>query len=264
MYQYNMVQKDFNGLDVSFIEKGKELWLTGEQIGIALEYEEPRIAIHKIYKRNKEELDDYSTVTKLVTVDGKKRDSRIYNEQGVMIITMLSQQPVARLFRKWAVQILKEYRYGELNLSPNSPPTLMEIDKSFQSAMRIARNAGLSGNSQILKAAQTTKNAIGVDVFEFMDIEKPKDETEPASEFYTVLDLLLEEKLIKNYCLDDSRLLIRMEEAFKSAKERLGMDFSKKDYPQIKQNSRFLKSRKKVHNRLTNMNTLNTWEFKKA
>lgn len=45
------------------------------------------------------------------------RSVRIFNEEGVMILTMLSSQPKAAEFRAWAVKILKAYRHGNLVLA---------------------------------------------------------------------------------------------------------------------------------------------------
>lgn len=52
----------------------------------------------------------------------QKRNVRVFNEEGVMIITMLSSQPNARDFRSWAVKVLRAYRAGQLTLSRQLPP----------------------------------------------------------------------------------------------------------------------------------------------
>jgi hypothetical protein len=44
----------------------------------------------------------------------QRRRIRVYNEEGVMLLTMLSSQPKAAEFRAWAVKTLKAYRHGEL------------------------------------------------------------------------------------------------------------------------------------------------------
>lgn len=138
-----VVPYTFNGLNLMAIKHEEDMWLTGEDIGRALEYVEPRIAIQKLFKRNQNELKKYSCVTKLVTqtpendlaiiengvatppaksdyeenATGQRRSVRIFNEEGVMILTMLSSQPKAADFRAWAVTILKAYRHGNLVLA---------------------------------------------------------------------------------------------------------------------------------------------------
>lgn len=141
----------FNGLPLAAIPHDEDLWLTGEDIGRALEYAQPRKAIKKLYERNTEELDRYSTILKLPVSYGdaasnegdddpeqgtcgpnlgphggdaasetppaastRMQPVRVFSEEGVMILTMLSQQPRAAEFRAWAVGVLKAYRHGNL------------------------------------------------------------------------------------------------------------------------------------------------------
>ncbi len=122
----HLVEKDFNGQPVQMLNHQAELWLPMEAIGDALEYKEPRQSIHKIYERNTDELNDYSCIVSVTTQGGsassQKRDIRLFNEEGVMILTMLSQQPKAADFRRWAVKILKAYRNQQLTLTNSSPP----------------------------------------------------------------------------------------------------------------------------------------------
>ncbi|AWL12775.1 hypothetical protein HMF8227_02323 [Saliniradius amylolyticus] len=128
----NVVNKEFNGQSVTLIPHQGDLWMTMEMIGQALEYADPRKAVHKLYERNKEELNEYSTVVRLTTVEGdidKRRNVRVFNEEGVMVLSMLSGQPKAAAFRRWAVQVLKAYRHQQLTLS-NSVP--VEHDKFLE------------------------------------------------------------------------------------------------------------------------------------
>lgn len=122
----NLVEKDFNGQSVQMLEYSSDLWLPMEMIGEALQYKDPRQSIHKLYKRNDVELDDYSCVVSVTTqgasASSQKRDIRLFNEEGVMILTMLSSQPKAAEFRGWAVKILKAYRNQQLTLTNTLSP----------------------------------------------------------------------------------------------------------------------------------------------
>ena len=169
----NIVQQTFNNHIFDLVEKDNDLWFTGEQIGIALEYKNPRDAILDIYSRNKDELDEYSVTLKLRATDGKKYKTRVFNEKGVMLITMFSRQRKAKIFRRWAVDILNAYRHGELVAMSPKAQHMMMVDKVFNASKRIARNAGLKGDDAILKAAERTQKSIGVDVFEYLGYPKP-------------------------------------------------------------------------------------------
>lgn len=106
--------REFQGHELSVVDHDGQQWLTGEQIGEALEYRKPRKSINEIYRRHAAELSDYSVDLKVRSTDGKAYETRVYNREGVMVITMLSHQPRAREFRRWAVRILKAYEAGDL------------------------------------------------------------------------------------------------------------------------------------------------------
>jgi len=157
---------NYNGIPLTAIPHEEDLWLTGEDIGNALEYAHPRDAIKKLYQRNQVELDQHSIVIKLPVSYGdagspegggdaetgtcgvrltphvgdagsetppagseatRLQPVRVFNEEGVMILTMLSSQPKAAQFRAWAVGVLKAFRHGNLALSsPASRQRLLE------------------------------------------------------------------------------------------------------------------------------------------
>jgi len=109
----NQQTKKFNDNNLSLISFNNDAWFTGADIGFCLEYKNPVKAISDIYKRNEEELKQYSLTHKLPNINGKNYKTRLYNEEGVMIITMLSRQPKAMEFRNWAVKVLKASRHGQ-------------------------------------------------------------------------------------------------------------------------------------------------------
>lgn len=126
---------DFNGRPLTIIYRNDEPHFTAEHIGHALEYENPRKAVMKIHERNRDELEEYSGVVNLTTPGGTQ-PTRIFNEEGVMIITMLSRQPKAREFRRWAVKVLKAYRRGD-PLEPPQPPRMGRVDAALLREYRL-------------------------------------------------------------------------------------------------------------------------------
>jgi prophage antirepressor-like protein len=102
-------QEDFGKLPCNFYQKDEEFYMTRQQIGEALEYIDPRVAITKIHKRHKDRLDLFSTVTKLVTVEGDRvveRDTIVYSLKGVFEICRWSNQPKANAFMDWVWDIM--------------------------------------------------------------------------------------------------------------------------------------------------------------
>lgn len=104
----------FNGLDCNFYRNEKEaVMVTREQIGAALGYSEPRIAIEKIHKRYKDRLDQFSVVTRLEANDGKQYETYLYSERGVMEICRWSRQPKANAFIDFTWDIMEAVLRGE-------------------------------------------------------------------------------------------------------------------------------------------------------
>jgi hypothetical protein len=101
------------GIDqTEIIHRNGRYWLTAEQIGTALGYSEPRIAIVKLFNRNFAELTEYHSVTSLVTEAGK-RETTVFNTDGAMLITMMARTPRAAMFRRQVLAMLKRWEAGE-------------------------------------------------------------------------------------------------------------------------------------------------------
>lgn len=133
---------EFNGIKMDIIKQKDDFYLTADQIGDALEYSDPRISINNIYNRNKELLDEYSTVIKLMT-QGQKRNIRVFNEEGAMIIAMKSNKPKAIAFQKWAVKVLKQHRLGQIS-TPNNTQA-----QNLPTQTKLAPVDTVNGNSLI-------------------------------------------------------------------------------------------------------------------
>jgi hypothetical protein len=112
--------KYFGKKEVTIIEKDNQLWMTAEEIGKALGYSEPRIAVLKIFKRHRDILESFSGVTNLVTPGGKQ-DVTIFNESGCYIIAMKSNTRLAKDFVVWAAKIISAYRQGLLVKKETKP-----------------------------------------------------------------------------------------------------------------------------------------------
>ena len=75
-----------------------DILLTREQIGTALEYKNPDVALSIIHKKHKDRLDHLSVVIKTISTDGKSYDTIFYSQRGVMEICRWSRQPKANIF----------------------------------------------------------------------------------------------------------------------------------------------------------------------
>lgn len=132
--------EDFGSVQCDFYKDNKnEVWMTREQIGAALEYADPRVAIAKIHERYADRLDKFSTVTKLTTVEGNREVTRnvfTYSTRGVYEICRWSRQPKANAFMDFVWDVLEGLRKGETILvRPQIEDEKLQIQKQRAEAM---------------------------------------------------------------------------------------------------------------------------------
>lgn len=128
-----ITSKPFGALNVDVYQNDKhQYYMTREQIGTALEYSDPRIAIYKIHQRNADRLDPLSSVTKLVTQVGNHTEERelfCYNLRGVMEICRFSRQPKADAFMDFCWDIMESLMRGDTVLA--TPEMDAALSKEF-------------------------------------------------------------------------------------------------------------------------------------
>lgn len=128
-----ITSKPFGTLNVDVYQNDKhQYYMTREQIGAALEYSDPRIAIYKIHQRNADRLDPLSSVTKLVTQVGNHTEERelfCYNLRGVMEICRFSRQPKADAFMDFCWDIMESLMRGDTVLA--TPQMDAALSKEF-------------------------------------------------------------------------------------------------------------------------------------
>lgn len=131
------VKELFEGNEVEvYWNENNDPVMTIQQLAESLEYAD-RSGVDKIIQRNPY-LDsvDFSVADKLSSTDGKKYDTRIFNEDGIYEVTMLSKKPKAREFRAFVRNILKKLRKGEYLIAvPTTENDEFQIKKMRAEAM---------------------------------------------------------------------------------------------------------------------------------
>lgn len=104
--------ENFNGVSCNFYSGEGQIYMTRNQIGSALEYNDPTRAIKDIHMRHKERLDKFSRVAQIAPTSGKggAQESYLYSQRGVFEICRWSQQPKADAFMDWVWDIVEAYR----------------------------------------------------------------------------------------------------------------------------------------------------------
>lgn len=109
-------------------DKNNEIYMTRKQIGEALEYANPSIAISKIHARNKERLDKFSRVTQIgyPSEKGGEQDTVLYTERGIYEIMRYSKKPKANEFYDFVYELLSKIRKREIAIFEQIPKNYEE------------------------------------------------------------------------------------------------------------------------------------------
>lgn len=128
-----ITSKHFGALNVDVYQNDKhQYYMTREQIGAALEYNNPNKAIQNIHVKNTDRLDPLSTFLKLRKVEGgitKEREYIVYSLRGVMEICRLSRQPKADAFMDFCWDIMESLMRGDSVLA--NPQMDAALSKEF-------------------------------------------------------------------------------------------------------------------------------------
>ena len=134
------VKEMFEGKEVEVyqLEDGSPVMIV-DDLAKALGYADRR-GIENIIKRNDYlESNEFSTTHKMTVVEGGRtvtRERRIFNEDGLYEITMLSKKPKAREFRAFVRNLLKKLRKGDYQVvQPNTDYDKIQIQKQRAEAM---------------------------------------------------------------------------------------------------------------------------------
>ena len=121
--------ENFNGVSCNFYSDDGQIFMTRNQIGNALGYNDPNRAIKDIHMRHKERLDKFSRVAQIApTSKGGTQEAYLYSQRGVFEICRWSQQQKADAFMDWVWDIVEAYRSG--TLQPTRKPLAPQNDFS--------------------------------------------------------------------------------------------------------------------------------------
>ena len=101
----------FGEIQADIYQKDNEPYMTTEQLGACLGYSSPKKAIGKLIERNQYlKSSEFSGVVKLGTPSGGVQDTRVFTEDGIYEVTLLSKTEKAKEFRAWVRKLLKSLR----------------------------------------------------------------------------------------------------------------------------------------------------------
>lgn len=106
----------FNGVVLMPLSLGGQLWFRSSELARALGYKDEN-SVRRIYERNADEFtDDMTQVIEILDTVNLTVRVRIFSLRGCHLLAMFAQTPVAKVFRKWVLDVLD--RFGERNPIP--------------------------------------------------------------------------------------------------------------------------------------------------
>lgn len=138
-----MTTLTFQNTTLSVINQNNKTFFTATDLGNALEYIQPSIAVMKIYDRNADEFTAEMTALVEMQTAGGIQKVRIFSLRGAHLIAMFARTKIAKEFRKWVLDILDEEVKKTTALLPNT--LTPEQQQAIQSAVQQAHHrTGLS------------------------------------------------------------------------------------------------------------------------
>lgn len=129
-----------NGL--KFLEYEGQILFSSEEIGRQLGYKNPSKSINILFNRNQKELDGYARHINVMCRDGQSREARHFTEEGVYILSMLADTPLAREFRAKLARLLREIRERRVALAHESGYLQGKDEARSLPAVQAERKAG--------------------------------------------------------------------------------------------------------------------------
>lgn len=129
MNKLELIKTDhFGDIETDIYSNGNDMFMTINQLAVCLGYAD-RSGVQKLVDRNPYLNEaEFSGWDNLSLPQGGTQRTRIFTEDGIYEVTMLSGQPKAKDFRRWIRGILKGLRTGKVKLAQANPLAKEMVD----------------------------------------------------------------------------------------------------------------------------------------
>ncbi len=97
----------FQETEFDVVDVNGQVWLKGMQVGAALGYSDPSVAVRLLFERNEDEFDDTTTQLVELSTSGGTRPVRVFSARGCYLLGMLARTDNAKAFRRWVLDVLE-------------------------------------------------------------------------------------------------------------------------------------------------------------
>ena len=156
--------EDFGNVKCDFWrDENDNIFMTAEQLGMALDYSNGRKGIDNLASRNEYiKGSEFSVALIMRGTDGKHYNTRVFTEDGIYEVTLLAKTSKAKEFRGWIRKILKGLRTGELVLKNNlvnDYMTMSEEDRAIAYFQQMKQNKIMTPKAEAYDDFMKGKNA---------------------------------------------------------------------------------------------------------
>ena len=116
-----ITSESFEDIECDFYTDGDDFYMTREQIGTALSYENPRDGIRLVHSRHRERLDKYSRRVQVELPQGGTQNLVVYSRKGILEICRWSDMPKANEFIDWVWDVMDALIKCQAGISPTPP-----------------------------------------------------------------------------------------------------------------------------------------------
>lgn len=171
MAEQHLITAEFFGSPVSIIDHNGKRWLTAQEVGICLGYNEAnaRTGVTNLFNRHADEFTEADTcVIKLMT-QVQMRETRIFSATGCIKLGFFANTPKAKQFRAWAAQTLEAGGPAPLPQAhgPALPGLKMNRHKERLLMERFAAGETITDAAKALGISRTTASLVLYGKYQF-------------------------------------------------------------------------------------------------
>lgn len=174
--------ESFGGVQADIYSNDKDMYMTALQLGECLDYANPRESINKIVSRNEYLRTEEFSSEVVLTSEAGERQTRVFTEDGIYEVTMLSRTDKAKEFRSWIRRILKGLRKGEVKLVPSKSLEIKEMNARVRMSnqfLKLSKVDTLSTEYKNILVSKATEVLTGT---QLIPLPKSEQKTYSATE----------------------------------------------------------------------------------
>lgn len=159
----HIIPAEFHGTSLSIIDRDGQKWLTAQEVGRCLGYDESnsRKGVLKLFERHGDEFSGVDTGVVKLTTPGGTQATRIFSATGCIKLGFFANTPRAKDFRAWASKTLAGQPVAVVAAPPAADLALAREIGSLRDELRAQNSMILSLYNRLDTARRGHLRALG-------------------------------------------------------------------------------------------------------